>query len=87
VKYIAGHDFPDFGPCVCGVRWTIRNARHQDVGTTGIAHSGALTLHEYLQIETARLAEDARIASASLGAVGLGGAVAVEPDGTGAAAW
>lgn len=65
---IAGHTFPEHGPCECGIRWTtIRNATIQDLDKTGIAHTGKLNMHEVLQIQTRRLAEDARIAEAMEG--------------------
>lgn len=62
---VGGHEFPDFGPCHCGLHWvTIRNTVRADVGTDGIAHAGKLTAWEYTQIEAARAGEDARIAAA-----------------------
>jgi hypothetical protein len=62
---IAGHNFPAFGPCPCGIHGvTIRNAQRDDVHRPGIAHAGNLTLFEYEQIAAARLAEDLLIAAA-----------------------
>ena len=64
---IAGHDFPNHGPCTCGIRWLdIRNTRQTEVQQPNIAHTGNLTAHEYEQIEVARGAEDARIEAAMM---------------------
>jgi hypothetical protein len=62
---IGGHEFPDHGPCHCGIHWTtIRNTTLGQVGQPGIAHVGNLTRYEYDQIAAERAAEDARIAAA-----------------------
>lgn len=68
---IAGHTFPDFGPCSCGMRWLdIRGTQREEVGKTGVAHTSYLTENEYNQIEAARRAEDDRIEAATAGAGG-----------------
>jgi hypothetical protein len=63
---VAGHEFPDFGPCSCGVHWTtIRNVERADIGKLGIAHGEIiLTEYGYGQILAKRQAEDERIALA-----------------------
>ena len=62
---VAGHSFPNFGPCHCGLHWpTIRNVTPADVHKPGIAHTGNLSQFEYEQIAAERAAEDARIEAA-----------------------
>lgn len=65
MRFIAGHSFPEFGACACGIHWTtIRNATAADAHQTGIAHSGLLSTYELDQIIAERAAEDGRIALA-----------------------
>lgn len=65
VRHIAGHQFPEFGPCSCGIHWvTIRNATEGDLNQPGIAHTGNLTQHELSSIVEERDREDNRIAGA-----------------------
>ena len=62
--FIAGHTFEN-GACVCGRKWVdIRNCALSDIGEEGIAHSGRLTTHELVQIESTRALEDIALSKA-----------------------
>lgn len=66
IRSIAGHSFPDFGNCICGMSWLVlRQTQRSEIGLPNIAHTANLTEHEYNQIEAARDAEDARISAAT----------------------
>lgn len=55
---IAGHHFRETIHglvCECGARWRdVLQARREDVGSLGWAHTGALLEREYLEIEAER---------------------------------